>query len=219
MTRQDFGLIFFNFKIKLANFIGVFMKGNDFTQFILLALLLTSCGFRSIPQSKNDIEAKWAEVLNQYQRRSDLIPNLVNTVKGAASHEQETLTAVINARSKATSTNINFDQLNPENLKKFTQAQGELSSALSRLMVVVEKYPDLKVNQNFLALQSEIEGSENRIAVARNRYIESLKEYNNLVTVPPESWVNSLMYKFEKKPQFEPVDSMKVQTPPEVNFK
>lgn len=188
--------------------------------FILSVLLLNfvSCGFRSIPQSQNEVEAKWAEVMNQYKRRSDLIPNLVKTVKGYAAHEKETLQAVVEARAKATQTNVSFDKLNQNNLKAFQQSQGALGSALSRLMVVVEKYPNLKANTNFLGLQSQLEGTENRITVARNRYIESVKQFNNLVTVPPESWTNSLIYKHEKKPQFTVQNEKEVQEAPKVEF-
>ena len=185
---------------------------------LLVLVSLTSCGWRSIPQSKNEVEAKWAEVLNQYKRRADLVPNLVSSVKGYASHEKETLEAVVNARAKATQTQVNFDNLNAGSLKNFSQAQGALSSALSKLMVVVEKYPQLKANQNFLALQSQLEGTENRITVARNRYIESIKMYNNLVTVPPESWTNSMFYKFEKKPQFTVTNEKEIQEAPKVDF-
>ncbi|MAW07692.1 MAG: LemA family protein [Halobacteriovoraceae bacterium] len=180
--------------------------------------LLTSCGIQSIPKAVNEVEAKWAEVLNQYKRRSDLIPSLVNTVKGYAAHEKETLSAVIEARAKATKTNINFDKLNGETLQKFQKAQGALSSALSRLMVTVEKYPNLKANQNFLALQSQLEGTENRITVARKRYIQSIKNFNNLISVPPTSFTNSLFYHHEKKPQFTVKNVEEIQNAPKVNF-
>ena len=155
-------------------------------------ILLSSCGIQSIPTALNQVEADWAEVQNQYKRRADLIPNLVNTVKGYAGHEKETLQGVIEARAKATSVNFTADQLTEANMQKFQQAQAGLSSALSRLMVTVEKYPDLKANENFRDLQAQLEGTENRITVARNRYITSIKEFNNLVTVPPTSWTNSL---------------------------
>lgn len=184
----------------------------------LMSLLLTSCGIQSIPTAKNQVEADWAEVQNQYKRRSDLIPNLVNVVKGYASHEKETLEGVVNARAKATQVNFTADQLTESNMQKFQKAQGELSSALSRLMVVVEKYPDLKANENFRDLQSQLEGTENRITVARNRYITAIKEYNNLVTVPPTSWTNSLFLHHEKKPQFEVENVQQMQNAPEVKF-
>ncbi len=180
--------------------------------------LLTSCGFRAIPQSKNEVEATFAEIQNQYKRRADLIPNLVKVVKGYASHEKETLTAVVEARAKATSVNVDPTKLNAQSMQQFQQAQGQLSSALSKLMVVVEKYPDLKANQNFRDLQVQLEGTENRITVARNRYIESIKGFNNLVTVPPESFVNSLFYHHEKMPQFQAENAEEIQKAPEVNL-
>ena len=171
--------------------------------FVTLLLSLSACGIRSIPMQKNAVEATLAEVNNQYKRRADLIPNLVNTVKGYAKHERETLQAVIEARAQATQTEISVDNLNPESLAKFQQAQSALSSALSRLMVVVEKYPDLKANMNFRDLQTQLEGTENRITIARRRYIEDVKVFNNYVTVIPHSWTNSLFFKYTKMPQFE----------------
>jgi LemA protein len=169
---------------------------------LLFSLVLTSCGLQSIPTSNNNVEATWAEVQNQYKRRSDLIPNLVNIVKGYAKHEKETLEGVISARAKATAVTVDAKDLNPETLKKFQEAQSGLSQALGRLMVVSERYPELKANENFIGLQSQLEGTENRIAIARRRYIESVQEFNNLVTVFPTSLTNSLVHKFEKKPQF-----------------
>ena len=185
---------------------------------LFLSLLLSGCGMRSIPTALNEVEATWSEVLNQYKRRSDLIPNLVNIVKGYAAHEKETLLAVVDARAKATQTQVSSDQLNPETLRKFSQAQAGLGSALSRLMVVVERYPDLKANQNFRDLQVQLEGTENRITVARNRYIQSIKGFNNLVTVPPTSWYNSLFLNYEKKPQFSVEDEVQIKQAPEVKF-
>jgi LemA protein len=181
-------------------------------------LFVTSCGIQSIPKSKNEVEAAWAEVLNQYKRRTDLIPNLVNVVKGYAKHEKETLTQVVEARAKATKTNINVDKLTPQTMRSFQAAQGGLTSALSKLMVVVEKYPNLKANQNFRDLQVQLEGTENRITVARKRYIDSIKNYNNLVTVPPSSWTNALFYHHEKKPQFTVENEEEVKKAPEVKF-
>jgi LemA protein len=169
----------------------------------IAALALTAgCGFQSIPQSENAVAASWAEVENQYQRRADLVPNLVETVKGYASHERETLEAVMNARAQATQVKISADQLTPENLKRFEQAQGALQSALGRLLAVAENYPNLKANENFRDLQAQLEGTENRIGIARRRYIESVQQFNNLVTVPPTSWTNSIMYKKQPKAQF-----------------
>lgn len=193
----------------------------NFSRFFLLlslAFLTTACGVQSIPTALNDIEAKWAEVQNQYKRRADLIPNLVNTVKGYAAHEKETLEGVINARARATQMNLNVGEMNQANLDQFAQAQASLSSALARLMVVVEKYPNLKADQNFRDLQHQLEGTENRITVARNRYIESIQAFNNLVTVPPTSWTNSLLYNHEKKPQFMVPASENIETAPKVEF-
>lgn len=168
-----------------------------------ILFLSSGCGVQSIPQSQNDVEAKWAEVQNQYKRRSDLVPNLVATVKGYASHEKETLEGVISARAKATQVQVNAENLSPEKLQEFQKAQGQLSSALGRLMVVAERYPALKANQNFLALQSQLEGTENRITIARRRFIESVKAFNNLVTVFPTNLTNKLFFQYEKKPQFQ----------------
>ena len=185
---------------------------------LFIALFLTSCGMQSIPTAANQVEADWAEVQNQYKRRSDLIPNLVAVVKGYATHEQETLTKVIEARAKATSVTFTADQLNEANMKKFQQAQAGVSSALSRLMVSVEKYPDLKANENFRDLQSQLEGTENRITVARNRYIEAIKEFNNLITVPPTSFYNGMFLHLAKKPQFQVENIEEAQKAPTVKF-
>jgi LemA protein len=165
-------------------------------------LAVSGCGFQSIPQSENAVNAAWGEVQNQYQRRADLVPNLVETVKGYASHERETLEGVIAARAKATQVQLNVNDLTPENLKKFEEAQAGLRGALGRLMAVAENYPQLKANENFRDLQVQLEGTENRIAVARNRYIQAVQGYNNLITVPPTSFTNSLVYHKQPKPQF-----------------
>lgn len=196
------------------------MKSVNLFLFLISFVLFSSCGWRSIPQAKNVVEAALAETTNQYKRRADLIPNLVKTVKGYAKHESETLQAVIEARSKATQTTIDPTKLDPGKLQQFQQAQGSLSAALGRLMVVVEKYPDLKADRNFRELQAQLEGTENRIAVSRQRYIESIKSFNNLITVPPESWTNSLFYSFEKLPQWTVVDDekKKIEIAPEVEF-
>jgi LemA protein len=169
---------------------------------LALAVLAAGCGFQSIPQGDNAVAAAWSEVQNQYQRRADLVPNLVETVKGYAAHEKETLEGVIAARAKATQVQLTMNDLTPENLKKFEEAQAGLRSALGRLMAVSESYPQLKANENFRDLQVQLEGTENRIAVARKRYIEAVQEFNNLVTVPPTSWTNSIMYHKQPKPQF-----------------
>lgn len=181
---------------------------------------LSACGIQSIPQAKNQVEAGLAEVQNQYKRRSDLIPNLVSTVKAYAKHEQETLTQVTEARAQATQVTIDPSKVTPEQLQKFSQAQGQLSQALGRLLMVAERYPDLKANANFRDLQAQLEGTENRITVARNRYIEDIKGFNNLVTVPPTSWTNSLFYKHEKMPQWDvsEAEKGKVEQPPQVTF-
>lgn len=191
-------------------------------KFLLLLsfCFISACGVRSIPQAKNQVDAAVAEVTNQYKRRADLIPNLVKTVKGYAAHEKEALQAVVEARAKATSTNIDPSKLSPQQIQQFQQAQGSLSQALGKLMVVVEKYPNLKADQNFRDLQAQLEGTENRITVARNRHIEAIKQFNNLVTVPPESFVNSLFYKHEKMAQWTVSDEEKTQNEkaPDVNF-
>ncbi len=166
------------------------------------ALALAGCGVQSIPQADNAVSAAWGEVENQYQRRADLVPNLVETVKGYAAHEKSTLEAVVDARARATQVTITADQLTPENLQKFEAAQGQLRSALGRLLAVAENYPNLKANQNFQDLQAQLEGTENRIAIARRRYIQAVQEFNNLVTVPPTSWTNSMMYHKQPKAQF-----------------
>ena len=184
------------------------MFARNYSRFISFALLiitgltLTGCGLQSIPTSKNDVDASLAEITNQYKRRSDLIPNLVETVKGYAKHEEGTLTAVTEARAKATSITIDPSKASPEQLAKFQQAQGQLSQALGKLLAVSENYPDLKANQNFRDLQSQLEGTENRITIARQRYIESIKGFNNLVSVFPTNITNSLMFHYEKMPQW-----------------
>ena len=183
---------------------------------LLSSLFLTSCGLQSIPQAHNAVEGTWAEVQNQYKRRADLVGNLVETVKGSAAHEKETLEGVISARAKATSVNIDAKDLNPQTLQRFQEAQSGLTQALGKLMVVSERYPDLKANANFQGLQAQLEGTENRIAVARRRYIETVQEFNNLVTVFPTSLTNSLIHKFDKKPQF--TASEAEQKAPEVKF-
>ncbi|NWB92192.1 LemA family protein [Pseudomonas agarici] len=166
-----------------------------FALLALFAMLLAGCGINNIPTYDEQVKANWAQVQNQYQRRADLIPNLVETVKGYAKQEQETLTAVIEARSRATSIQVDASTLdNPEKLKQYQQAQGQLSGALSRLMVVSERYPELKSNQNFLALQSQLEGTENRISVARRDFILSVEKYNTEIrTFPGRLW-HGLMY-------------------------
>ncbi|MBL3555149.1 LemA family protein [Marinobacter sp. JB05H06] len=185
----------------------------------LLALLLSGCGINNIPTYDEQVKAAWSQVENQYQRRADLVPNLVETVKGFAKQEQETLTAVIEARSKATSIQVDESILNnPAKLQQFQQAQGELSSALSRLMAVSERYPDLKSNQNFLALQSQLEGTENRIAVARRDFIQAVERYNTEIrTFPGRLWHSFLYSDMELRANFE-ATAPNAEDAPQVEF-
>lgn len=187
---------------------------------ILTGFMLSGCGIQSIPQQKNAVEASLAEITNQYKRRADLIPNLVNTVKGYASHEKGTLEGVIEARAKASQVTIDPSKVSAQQLVEFQKAQGQLSQALGRLMVLSENYPQLKADQNFRDLQAQLEGTENRITVARQRYIQEINEFNNLVTVMPTSWTNSWFFKFEKMPQWDLAsdEKEKVEKPPQVNF-
>ncbi len=165
------------------------------TVVVLMSWLLAGCGVNNIPTYDEQVKAAWSQVENQYQRRADLIPNLVETVKGFARQEQETLTAVVEARAKATSIQVDASTLDdPQKLQQFQQAQNQLTGALSRLMAVSERYPDLKSNQNFLALQSQLEGTENRIAVARRDFIAAVERYNTEIrTFPGRIW-HTLMY-------------------------
>ncbi|MBS1970842.1 MAG: LemA family protein [Bdellovibrionales bacterium] len=189
------------------------------TLFLTLSVL-SGCGMQSIPQAKNQVEASLAEIQNQYKRRADLIPNLVSVVKGYAKHEEQTLTSVIEARAKATQVTIDPSKVTPEKLKEYQAAQSGVSQALGRLMVVSEQYPNLKADTQFRDLQAQLEGTENRITVARQRYIQSVQEFNNLVTVPPTSWTNSMLYHHEKMPQWDVSEDEKgkVEKPPQVNF-
>ncbi len=176
----------------------------------LTIFVLSSCGYNSLQGIDEDVKASWAEVENQYQRRADLIPNLVNVVKGYAKQEKETLTAVVEARAKATQTTIDVGQLsNAQAFDKFQQAQGQLSSALSRLMVVVEKYPDLKSNANFRDLQAQLEGTENRITVARKRYIDMVAEYNKKVRFFPTNLTARFLLKMEPRETFKTTEEAK----------
>ena len=187
---------------------------------LILALGLSACGLQEIPKARNQVDAAFAEVTNQYKRRADLVPNLVEVVKGYASHEKETLTAVVEARAKATQTNIDPSKLDGQKLQEFMAAQGSLSQALGRLMVVVERYPDLKANQNFRDLQAQLEGTENRITIARQRSIEAIKQFNDLVTVPPTNITNMLFYHYEKMPQWSVDDQERkaIESAPKVEF-
>lgn len=165
----------------------------------LLGLLLSGCGVNDIPTARERAKAAWSEVANQYQRRSDLIPNLVETVKGYAKQESTVLTQVTEARAKATSIHVDADTVqDPAKFQQFQQAQSQLSGALGRLLAIQEAYPDLKSNQNFLALQSQIEGTENRIAVARRDYIEAVRQYNTMLTTFPGRLWAATMYRSDK---------------------
>lgn len=168
---------------------------------LLVVPFLTSCGYNKMVSLSESVDAQWAQVENVYQRRADLIPNLVNTVKGYATHEKSTLEAVIEARSKATSVNISADNLNEASIASFQSAQEGLSGALSKLMVVMESYPDLKANQNFMDLQAQLEGTENRIAVERNKFNEAVRVYNTKIKSFP-TLIYSGWFGFEKKPFF-----------------
>jgi LemA protein len=184
---------------------------------IALMLFATGCGYNQLQGLDEDVKAAWSEVENQYQRRADLVPNLVATVKGAANFEQETLQRVIEARSKATSVNLDANALsNPEAFRRFEQAQNELSGALSRLLVVVERYPDLKANQNYRDLQAQLEGTENRIAVARKRYIGSVAEYNKGVRFFPTNLTAKWLLGLEPRESFSADPA--AAKPPEVKF-
>lgn len=185
----------------------------------LLALFLVGCGINNIPTYDEQVKSAWSQVENQYQRRADLVPNLVETVKGFAEQEQDTLTAVIEARSKATSIQVDESILNnPEKLQQFQQVQGELSSALSRLMAVSERYPDLKSNQNFLVLQSQLEGTENRIAVARRDFIQAVERYNTEIrTFPGRLWHSFLYSDMELRASFE-ATAPDAEDAPQVEF-
>ncbi len=185
---------------------------------VLLGLAVGGCGYNTIPTDEEIAKAKWADVQNNYQRRADLIPNLVATVQGYAKQEKDVLTAVIEARAKATQIKIDASQLtDPEKLKQFQDAQNQLSGALGRLLAVSENYPDLKSNQNFLALQSQLEGTENRIAVARRDYIEAVRVYNtDLRTFPTVIWASTLFRGNKPMAEFTATDT--AQTPPQVKF-
>jgi LemA protein len=185
---------------------------------IAIASLLSGCGINNVPTYQEAMKAKWSDVQNQYQRRADLIPNLVETVKGYAAQEKDVLTAVVEARAKATQMTIPADIVNnPEAFKKFQDAQGQLSQALGKLLSITEAYPDLKSNQNFLALQSQLEGTENRISVSRKDYIEAVQVYNTELRTIPGRWWASWFY-----PDAKPAETFAAepssQTPPKVDF-
>jgi LemA protein len=185
---------------------------------LALALTLSGCGYNTFQSGDEQIKASWSEVLNQYQRRADLVPNLVSVVKGEAKFEQDTLTQVIEARSRATSIQATPELINdPAAFQKFQQAQGQLTGALSRLMVVSESYPTLKANQAFRDLQAQLEGTENRITVARNRYIKSVQEYNVTVRSFPSN-LTAMVMGYTQKPNFAVENEKEISKPPTVSF-
>ncbi len=182
------------------------------------AVLLSGCGYNDFQRLDEQVKAGWSEVVNQYQRRADLIPNIVNTVKGEANFEQETLTKVVEARAKATSIQATPELINnPEAFQKFQAAQGELSGALSRLLVVSENYPNLKANQGFQDLRVQLEGTENRITVARNRYIKAVQEYNVLTRSFPTN-LTAMAFSYAVKPVFTVQNEAAISAPPTVSF-
>ncbi|MDE6772397.1 MAG: LemA family protein [Muribaculaceae bacterium] len=182
---------------------------------VVMMSSLSSCNYNSLVEKQQSVDQAWAQVENQYQRRADLIPNLVNTVKGYSTHESETLQKVPEARAKATSITIDADNLNEETLAKFQQAQGELSQALKSLLAVTEAYPDLKANENFMNLQTQLEGTENRISTERMRYTEAVKEYNTSIKKFP-TMIYAGWFGFKEKPQFKAEAG--AEKAPEVKF-
>ena len=199
------------------------MRSTFARLFMVLTLLtaglgLSACGYNDFQRLDEQTASAWSEVLNQYQRRADLVPNLVATVKGEASFEQETLTRVIEARAKATSIQVTPETLNnPEAMQKFQAAQGELGSALSRLLVVSENYPNLKANQGFADLRVQLEGTENRITVARNRYIKAVQDYNVLARSFPSN-LTAMVFGYQPKANFSVANEAAISTPPKVDF-
>lgn len=185
---------------------------------VFTVLTLTGCGYNDFQRLDEQSKAAWSEVLNQYQRRADLVPNIVATVKGEAAFEQETLTKVVEARAKATSMQVTPETLNnPEAFRKFQAAQGELGSALSRLMAVSEQYPNLKANQGFSDLRVQLEGTENRITVARNRYIKAIQEYNVLARSFPSN-LTAMLFSYQPKESLTVANEAQISTPPTVDF-
>ncbi len=184
----------------------------------LVVLSLTGCGYNTFQTTDEKVKSAWAEVLNQYQRRADLIPNLVNTVKGETSFEQQTLTQVVEARARATSINATPELINdPAAFQKFQAAQGQLTGALSRLLAISENYPNLKANQGFQELRVQLEGTENRITVARNRYIQAVQEYNVAVRSFPSN-LTAMIFGYKVKPSFTVEDEKAISSPPKVDF-
>lgn len=194
------------------------MRRSGWVLLVVMALTLSGCGYNTLQTQDEQVKAAWAEVLNQYQRRADLIPNLVNTVKGYAEHEEEVLTEVTEARSRVGQIQATPDMIeDPQALANYQAAQGELTGALSRLLLVVEQYPDLKANENFRDLQAQLEGTENRIAVARNRYIQSVQEFNMTVRRFPTN-LTAKIFGHGVKPTFEVEDEAALAQPPTVEF-
>ena len=181
----------------------------------LAALLLSGCGYNTIQQKDEAVNAAWSQVLNVYKRRADLVPNLVASVRGYASHEREVLTAVTEARSRVGSINVNADD--PASIEQFQQAQGELQSAIGRLLVVAENYPQLKANQNFLQLQAQLEGTENRITVERQRYIQAVQDYNTYIRSFPQN-LTAKVFGYAPKPNFSVENEAELAEPPTVDF-
>ncbi len=182
---------------------------------VSLAAMLSGCGYNTIQQKDEAVKAAWSQVLNVYKRRADLVPNLVATVRGYASHEQQVLTQVTQARSKVGSINVNAED--PASLQQFQQAQGELQSAIGRLLVVSENYPQLKADQNFLQLQAQLEGTENRITVERQRYITAVQDYNTFIRSFPQN-LTAMMFGYKTKPNFTVENEQQIQEAPKVDF-
>lgn len=194
------------------------MRFKIFAILALVASLLGGCGYNQIQINDEQVNAAWSEVLNQYKRRADLIPNLVQVVQGYAAHEKEVLTAVTNARANVAGIKATPELINdPEAFAKFQKAQGELSGALARLLVVAENYPNLKADANFRELQAQVEGTENRIAVARNRYIKAVQEYNTIVRVFPNN-LTAMAFGYKTKANFTVEDEKAISTPPAIKF-
>lgn len=182
---------------------------------LLIGYFFSKSSYNGMVAQEEGVSSQWAQVQNAYQRRADLIPNLVATVKGYATHEQQTLTEVVEARAKATQMQVNADQLTEENIKKYQEAQGQLGSALGRLMMITENYPDLKANTNFIQLQDELTGTENRISTERNKFNERVKDYNTTIRMFPKN-IFAGLFGFQKKAYFEADQT--AQTPPKVDF-
>ena len=182
---------------------------------LLLAGLLSGCGYNTIQQKDEAVSAAWSQVLNVYKRRADLVPNLVANVRGYAAHEQQLLTQVTEARSRVGSINVNADD--PASIEQFQQAQGQLQSAIGRLLLVSENYPQLKADQNFLQLQAQLEGTENRITVERQRYIEAVQDYNTYIRRFPVN-LTAMVFGYDTKPNFSVENEQQIQQPPQVDF-